>query len=272
MTVLDSEILNSIDLEIMQYGIRLAEKPWEAALLHRNVVALNWDVACNLVAKVQREETQTKALSWLQAKLHPFKPCLLTTRISALNGEVIRALENDGFNLMECYLELEHTLKRPPSSSGKNLIRPFHEREIAYLERIAYESFCYSRFHMDPQITSHEANLTRSEWVRNACLGRADVVLVAEADSKPIGFLVGVKKTSDLGPIGKIDLVAVDSEYRNRKVGYELTIEFINYCRSQRYCLGKVGTQAHNIPSLRIYEKVGFLAIAAFYSYHKHLI
>ena len=267
-----SEVIQSITVESPQLGIELIENPWETKLLSRNVIALVFNSQCESMLESQREESWTQALQKFQLKLEEFNPCLLTSRITALNQQATRALENSGFHLMECYLELEHNLKRIPSMIGKAIIRPFHKNEISQLEKIAFESFQYSRFHMDPLLRSAEANISRSEWVRNSCRGDAKAVFVAEVDQRPAGFVICKEKALGPGSVGNLDLIAVHPDYRNRKLGYNLTVEFLRFCRSQKYSLAKVGTQAHNIPSIRIYEKIGFLMSHTYYSYHKHII
>jgi len=266
-----SKLPKSISSELSQMGIELIYKPWESKLLNRNVIALVWNSTYKCIHNFQEEKiwTWTCALQNLQLKLETFKPYLLTTRIPALNREVIRVLENSGFHLIECYLELEHNLEQIPPMAGKNIIRPFRKNEISQLEKIAFESFQYSRFHMDPQIKAAEANASRSEWVKNSCKGRAEAVFVAEEDQRPVGFVICRKKNYRRGVVGILDLIAVYTDYKKRKLGYDLTVEFLKFCRSQKYCLAKVGTQAHNIPSIRMYEKIGFLMSHAYYSYHK---
>jgi ribosomal protein S18 acetylase RimI-like enzyme len=266
--VIISEFLKSIGSEMSKLCIELSEKPWESKLLSRNVIALVWNSPCKRIQNFQKEKIWTHALQNLQLNLDAFKPYLLTARIPSLNREATRALENSGFHLIECYLELEHNLEQIPPITGKNIIRPFRENEIHQLEKIAFESFQYSRFHMDPQIKAVEANTSRSEWVKNSCKGRAEAVFVAEVDQRPVGFVICKEKTS----IGILDLIAVYPDYRNRKLGYDLTVEFLKFCRSQQYYLAKVGTQAHNIPSIRMYEKTGFVMSETYYSYHKHLV
>lgn len=268
--MMDTEAIKSINLELSPYCLNLAAKPWESELLGKNILALAWNAPCDSIAEDQ-EDIWTQKLVWVQKELERFKPCLYIARIPALNYQASRALENAGFHLVECYLELDHSLDQVPSVTGENLIRPFVKDEIAKLEDIAKESFQYSRFHMDPQIPPDQAKLTRSEWVKNACLGRADVVLVAEVETQPVGFVIGMKKCLQEKMVGKLDLIAVHPDYRRRKLGYDLTVEFLNYCQEQKYSLVTVGTQAHNIPSLRMYEQTGFFMSQSFYTYHKHL-
>jgi len=207
----------------------------------------------------------------VQKKLAKLTPCLLTSRINTANLTACRALENTGFHLIECYLELEHNLKNIPSVKTEANISPFIERELYQLEKIALESFRYSRFHMDPEISKPGADRSRAEWVKNACMGRAELVLVSHESDMPSGFVICMKSTINQSVIGKLDLIAVHPSYRRRTIGYYLTIAFLTHCKNQGYSSAHVGTQAHNIPSLRMYDKAGFVIKNSFYSYHKHI-
>jgi ribosomal protein S18 acetylase RimI-like enzyme len=125
---------------------------------------------------------------------------------------------------------------------------------------------------MYPHIKTAQANTTRAEWVENSCRGRSEEVLVAEVDERPVGFVICMEGTAEIGTLGKLDLIAVHPEYRKRRLAYDLTAEFLDFCCQHKYALSRVGTQAHNIPSLRLYERTGFLMSRCYYSYHKHIV
>lgn len=262
---ISSGLLKSISLELSKIGLKPVYKPWESNLLNLNVIDLVWN-------SQPEEKISVAALRGLERRLAAFKPCLLTARILTLNQKARRVLEDSGFHLMECYLEFEHNLELIPSVPGKISIRPFLKDDIPELEKIAFVSFQYDRFHMDSQIKPAQANATRSAWVKNACLGRAKAVFVAEIDSRPAGFVVCKEKKLGSNKMGILDLIAVHTDYRGRKLGSAMVAEFLKFCRKQHYYSGKTGTQAHNIPSVAMYEKAGFLMAQSYYTYHKHLV
>lgn len=260
-----------INSKIPNQLIKLVEKPWEAQILKRNVFALSFYKKNNFEPCFKPLDTYQKILKLIEKELEEYKPYILMTRISTLDINEKKSLEINHFKLIECYIELEHYLNKIYPSTGKNIIRPFRKEEISKLQEIAYSSFQFSRFHMDSDISKADANLTRSEWIKNACLGRAEFVLVSEINSQPTGFIICLKKKSSKEPIGQLDLIAVDNKYRKLKIGYDLTIEFLKCCKEKKFNLVRVGTQAHNVPSLRLYEKTGFLIYKSSYSYHKHV-
>lgn len=248
----------------MTGSIKTIEKEWESGLFGKNVFMLKFEPDMEVERYIDDVE---KA----QAMLNRQGPCLLMSRISCLDTPARRALEATGFHLMECYIELEHHLADVGAPSGKNRIRPFRHEEIDDLQRIALSAFQYSRFHMDWQIDREAADLSRSEWIKNACLGRAEFVLVAEQEGAPVGFVSCVRKGHGEEAVGQLDLIAVDSRYRKRRLGYDLVTAFLAMCKAKGISKSIVGTQAHNTPSIRLYERCGYCTTKTYFSYHKHL-
>ena len=264
--------IRDINSKLSRVGIVLIDKPWESKMLNQNVFALKWkhDRASE-TNNFHIEKKWRQALYELKSKLKAYKPYLLFTRISSLNREAKMALEDNDFTLIERYLEMQHDLKLIPSLSNNNVIRLSVKSDLLMLEKVAYESFRYSRFHNDPQIRNVVANRTRSEWLKESFHGRSDFILVAETDQKVTGFLVCRKESSANGVKGIIDLMAVPHSYKRRKVGYDLTAEFLKYCKERHCDIASVGTQVKNIPAVRLYEKTGFVLHKSYYTYHMHV-
>ena len=136
---------------------------------------------------------------------------------------------------------------------------------------IAESSFDYSRFHLDPEIPNETANSIKREWIANyVSKKRGEELLVALLDGKPAGFLAILATESQGRRCRVIDLVAVNRQSRGRGIGNALVRSFI-----QRYAgvcdLLRVGTQAANIPSVRLYERSGFLLEETIYVMHAHV-
>lgn len=245
--MMNSEIINFLNDEITNKHFKLKDKIWESNLLQRNVIEFIWEEPCKYAWETNWRKNGRSPCIWFK-KLVKLKPCLLTSRVNAANLTACRALENSGFHLIECYLELEHNLKDIPPVKTEYRISPFIESELYQLEKIALESFRYSRFHLDPEINKMDADRSRAEWVKNACLGRAEWVLVSHEGNVPSGFVICMKNTLKQQLIGKLDLIAVHPTHRGRNIGYHLTVAFLTYCKNQGYSSAQVGTQSHNIP------------------------
>ena len=264
--------LEKLRNELLGRRISVQEKPWESVILKTKVYTIQFlnEPNTNEIGKIKCGDSQS--IKRICSVMRENPPSMLTTRVSTKDYSAIRALEESDFNLMECYIELDHELRYIPKRRSALTIRPFNRCEISEIERIAYNSFLFSRFHMDERISQGDANKTRSEWVKNACLGNADAVLVAAIDDRLVGFVICRNKTAncDVTKIGGLDLIAVHHDFRKKGIGFELTVEFLNYCKKNAYSKATVGTQAHNIPSIQLYQKTGFLMVGSSYSYHLH--
>ena len=83
-------------------------------------------------------------------------------------------------------------------------------------------------------------------------------------DKKIVGFtLLLVPTDSEV----VIDLIAVDDAYRRRGIAAEM-IAFVESQFAPAQLV--VGTQVANLPSVRLYEKLGFRLAGAQYVFHFH--
>lgn len=144
------------------------------------------------------------------------------------------------------------------------------ESDSTEIENVAGRCFTYSRFHLDPLISTTQANEVKRQWARNACRGRAATVYTARRGGELAGFLAVV--TSDAGGTRDaiIDLIGVDAAHQGRGVGRSLSRAFIGNWRGKADRL-RVGTQISNIPALRLYESLGFRVSETSYVLHAHV-
>jgi ribosomal protein S18 acetylase RimI-like enzyme len=130
---------------------------------------------------------------------------------------------------------------------------------------IAGSAFRYSRFHLDPTIGVELANHVKREWIANYVKKlRGDALLVARHAGKPAGFLAALVSHGTAA----IDLVAVATDAHGNGIGTALCAAF-----AQRYA-GKprvVGTQVVNVPSIRMYTKLGYELARSQYVLHRHV-
>ena len=136
---------------------------------------------------------------------------------------------------------------------------------------IAEASFHYSRFHLDPLIPAGLADRVKRSWVESYLTGqRGECLWVAHVNADAAGFLAVLSV-----PVGEscdrvIDLIAVSQGFQRRGVARALIEAFIKNAapRSERL---RVGTQAANIPSIRLYEQAGFFIDQTQYVLHLHV-
>lgn len=150
-------------------------------------------------------------------------------------------------------------------------VRKIEPEDHAAVLDIAGACFRYSRFHLDPAIPPARAHAIKRAWVRSYIEGqRGEQLLVAVVNGKPAGFLAVLKTLVKGQTCCVIDLIGVDPAYQGRGVGRALTGSFLVEC-TRRGALARVGTQAANIPSLRLYESLGFRVCDTAYVLHAHV-
>jgi ribosomal protein S18 acetylase RimI-like enzyme len=173
-----------------------------------------------------------------------------------------------GFRLVETQVTLEQRAASRPAAGDLGTARA-DERDA--LLDIAGSAFRYSRFHQDPRIDAPAAHRVKRLWLQS-CLdgGRGEEVLVVRDGARPAGFLAVLTTPSAEGaPVAVIDLVAVAADRQGRGHGAALVRGFVARW-GDRASLLRVGTQAANVASIRLYERCGFTSSAATYALHAH--
>lgn len=131
---------------------------------------------------------------------------------------------------------------------------------------IAAQNFRYDRFHRDPKIGQKTADAIKRDWAHNFFSGkRGDWMVVAKQGGKPAGFLQLLR-----GRAGEliIDLIAVAAPHHRKGLAHEMITFATARCDAGGPIV--VGTQASNIPSVRLYESMGFRLEAVQYVFHHH--
>jgi ribosomal protein S18 acetylase RimI-like enzyme len=193
------------------------------------------------------------------------------TKINAEDTSTVATLIKCGFavvdiNLMFSYQLLNKVDVLPDSSS----IRLYKEDDQVEILSIAETSFKYSRFHLDHKFPNPVANAIKRAWIQNYILGkRGDALWVASIDEKPVGFLAVISSKCDNRDCAIIDLIGVSNAAQGKGVGTAL-VQFFQQEYGKKYPILLVGTQAANIPSVRLYEKLGFRLCESKYVLHFH--
>jgi len=174
-------------------------------------------------------------------------------------------LQNLGFQLIDTAVTFESPIPLPiPGTLGPQfrMAKPGDEADVV---RIARESFILDRFHADPAIPNEVADRVKEAWVGNYFSGkRGDWLVIADAGGKPAGFLLLLDSDGKL----VIDLIAVAKAHRGSGLARGM-IAFAASTLTQFYTM-LVATQIANIPSMRLYEGIGFRLVGAQYILHSH--
>jgi ribosomal protein S18 acetylase RimI-like enzyme len=150
-----------------------------------------------------------------------------------------------------------------PLAEGPASVRPAKMDDAAAVRVLAAEAFIYDRFHRDPQIGHETASRLKAEWAGNYFAGRrGDRMIVAEDQQGICGFLQLLSTNN----AAVIDLIAVDVRCRGKGIGRSMIALAAKGARDM-----VVGTQIANLPSLALYEKLGFQFASASYVLHLHI-
>ena len=175
----------------------------------------------------------------------------------------VHSLEHIGFSLVDTAVTLELTHEVPRASSVA--IRECNAGDVDAVLAIAGSAFRYSRFHLDPAIGLDVAHRVKREWIASYVNKlRGDALLVAHHEGKPAGFLAALLSHGSAA----IDLVAVATDAHSKGIGSALCAAFAKrYAGMPRV----VGTQVANVPSIRMYTKLGYELARSQYVLHHHV-
>lgn len=189
---------------------------------------------------------------------------LTTYRVPTDDVAALTAAQAAGFHVIDVSLTLERTGTEGGAAREAAPARPDEHDELL---RIAGTCFRFSRFHLDPRLPRELADRVKREWVRSYVEGRRGIELLAASDDgRTAGFLAVLE-----GPGGTriIDLIGVTGESQRHGIGEALVSTFVRRHGEGGRAL-RVGTQAANVPSLRLYEKLGFRVTSSGYVLHRH--
>jgi len=201
------------------------------------------------------------------AAQHAPAGALFTAKVGILDFAAVQALEQHGFTVVETSLVFERPIERAAAVPQVSVCRP--EWHDAVLD-IAEHTFRFTRFHVDPRIDRSAANRIKREWARSYVDGRrGDALLVAHDHGTVLGFNAMLVSERPDGHVAIIDLIGVHPDHKGERIGERL-IEAAAHHYQGRCRSIEVGTQASNIPSVRLYERVGFRLLRSGFVLHRH--
>lgn len=195
------------------------------------------------------------------------RPGFFYSKVPAGNTLAAHFLEALGFLLVDTNIVFEKPVSSSRGYTGNCKPRMARPEDCEPVKALARSSFTYTRFHLDPQVPKELADTIKAEWAGNYFSGaRGHAMVVATIQDQLAGFNLLM---SD--PEGKliIDLIAVDPACRRRGVARDM-IAFAEEELGLPGGLIRVGTQVANIPSIRLYEGIGFRMCEATYVFHCH--
>lgn len=183
--------------------------------------------------------------------------------VAAADAGRLAAAQGCGFRFVDTRIELRRDEApgddRTPTDQG---VRPGGAGDLTALEEIARASFRSTRFFADGRFDEERCRELYAAWVRRRLEGPDGLVVVAERDGAPAGFMAG-----HLDPgsgEGRQELVAVASEHRREGLAGALSDALSAQLRAAGAGFEGTATQAANLPGLRMFTSLGF-RIAGFH-------
>ncbi len=190
----------------------------------------------------------------------------VTAKVKSNDIAGIMKLEQCGFFLVDTNLRFE---KKLDGIHGREdhcpEVMAATEAERHAIVTLAAEAFSCSRFFLDPMIPDSIARASRSKWVDNYFEGlRGDGMLAVREKDSVAGFCLLLRQGND----AVIDLIAVAPQFRRRGLAGKLIRSISAFMPGIEKII--VGTQAANIPAVRVYEDNGFRLADSSYVFHYH--
>ena len=168
--------------------------------------------------------------------------------------------EQRGFRVMDVRVELEVSPVR-----SEQPVRKHREADIELLRAIARTSHEDTRFYADPGFPRERCGALYDTWIRRSCEGWADVVLVADREGRPAGYVAMHRR----GGSGSIGLIGVDAAARGRGVGEALVRGALDWCAREGLERCSVVTQGRNVAAQRLFQRCGFRTSSVALWFHK---
>ena len=263
-------------------GVLLFEElPWDSVLfgvpmakielyLSPRIDSARYAVALRLLAEARRCCARNKIQH-------------LTCKVNTRELSIVHAVERHAFQLMDTITTLCIRLDEfcPPARTGKAdvRIREICEADLPYLAELSRTIFTnrddiVTRFNSDP-ILQEKAGDLYTEWLMNSYKKeQADIVFVAEAAHRPIGF-IACKAPSEqvrrgLGAsIGSIPLNAVGPTFRGRGVYTRLLIEALKWFQLQGADYVEIKTQIHTLGVHHVWHRLNGRLAGSSYVFHQ---
>lgn len=148
---------------------------------------------------------------------------------------------------------------------GRVESRKLDAEAIGRVRAFARSSHGASRFYYDLEFPRERCDALYEKRISNACASDPESVLVVRRAGRAVEYLACDTDSSTMGTIG---LVAVAESERGRRIGESLVqgslAWFVNHdCERVR-----VASQARNLASARLYERLGFRTTAVEHWYH----
>lgn len=180
--------------------------------------------------------------------------------------ETIQLAELQGFQLMNVRVTLAARLLNTYAGTwNDDGIREAAPADIPALREIAGRSYTDSRFYQDGRFPAFLCDEMYRGWIEKSCHGYADIVLVAEQDTQPAGYICCHLKQDGSGQIG---LMGAVGGMKNQAAARQLVHHALCWFQEREVRDVTVVTSGSNITAQRLYQRSGFLTRGTQLWYH----
>ncbi|MBW3020923.1 GNAT family N-acetyltransferase [Candidatus Woesearchaeota archaeon] len=251
--------------------ITISKKPWESSIFKKNIASIDSINITNYDESLL-DDLINYVVDW--AKENDIY--LISYRTENINNQLKKikklhfSMLKKKFYFIETYITFINNLNNIDMDTENNNIRLLKDlSNIDEIKSIAKKSFKLDRFHIDPFLDDDLADKTREEWIKNIAKGRGKIFCSFDKNNNINGFL-GFKDNIINNELkySTIELIAVHQDHQGKGIGKNLINNYLQYLKNNKYKFSVVGTQAKNIPSIKLYERTGYEIIDSNYTYH----
>jgi GNAT superfamily N-acetyltransferase len=184
--------------------------------------------------------------------------------------ETSRVAAGHGFRMADLRIVARRSLEEDPPAAGSErvVVRDVEEGQLESLRSLAARSYRgTSRFYLDGGFPAERCDALYVAWIDRGWSDPERAIEVANVEGEPAGYQV-------VGPVDsegarRLELVAIDPALRGAGVGMALISETMRKLRREGAPSTWTVLSARNIPTLRLHERLGFLAESAGVWHHK---
>lgn len=192
----------------------------------------------------------------------------LVARCPVADIRAAQAMERHGFLLMDTLLyytrDLMSLLPDMPDT-----VRPVRAEEAETVRNLSARAFQKygGHYHADERLNRAACDAVYEDWAYRSCLSRqvADEVLVATVNNQIVGFITLKLRDNE----GEGPLYGVDPAAQGQGVGLALMSGAMAWLRSRGAKRLLMSTQITNVPSQKVWVRLGFEPSHAEYTFHK---
>lgn len=194
-----------------------------------------------------------------------------TQNLSLLFNSITKSAFNYLHTLLTFGSDSFQKTVEPSFPEQKLIIREANKKDAEGVADLAYKSFKYSRFHMDPLLDNTKASLLLKTSAENSILqGFVDIMFIAEIEGKIAGYYSGKKRKIDEfnQTVGDAIISAVDPDYRGMGIFSKLDDHLLKWFHDNTD-FAEMGTYLVNYPIHRTWIRKNLKLIRGVHQFSK---